>query len=169
LAPEYRVADARALPFPDASFDAVLACHMLYHVPDRARAYAEVKRVLRPGGRFVAATNVWTHLIELRELLTRFGVASAMSARLRDPDELDLEAAAEELAQAGFALARAERRTSALEIRAVEPLLDYVRSMIDGPAPTPEALAPLATHVARQIALLGSLHVGIAAGVIEAR
>jgi SAM-dependent methyltransferase len=137
-------------------------------VPDRARAYAEVSRVLRPGGRFVATTNAWTHLIELRELLGRFGVASAMSARLRHPDELDLESAAEEIAQAGFALTRVARRTSALEVRAVEPLLDYVRSMIDGPTPSGDALLPLARHVARQIELQGAFHVGIAAGMIEA-
>src|SRR5262245_12594170 len=42
-------ADAQALPCPDAAFDAVLANHMLYHVPDRPQALAEIRRVLRPG------------------------------------------------------------------------------------------------------------------------
>ena len=51
------VADAQALPFPDASFDVVLARHMLYHVPDIDRAVAEAARVLRPGGHFLAVTN----------------------------------------------------------------------------------------------------------------
>src|SRR4051794_3247217 len=37
------VADAQSLPCPDRAFDAVIANHMLYHVPDRARAYAEVR------------------------------------------------------------------------------------------------------------------------------
>jgi ubiquinone/menaquinone biosynthesis C-methylase UbiE len=40
------VADISALPFPDQSFDAVFAMHMLYHVPDTGRAMAEVARVL---------------------------------------------------------------------------------------------------------------------------
>lgn len=49
--------DAQALPFPDGSFDAVTARHMLYHVPDPVLAIHEAKRVLRPGGRFAAVVN----------------------------------------------------------------------------------------------------------------
>ena len=45
------VCDAQQLPFPDAAMDAVLAMHMLYHVPDRPRGLAEMRRVLRPGRR----------------------------------------------------------------------------------------------------------------------
>lgn len=52
------VADASHLPFADASFDAVLACHMLYHVPDARVALAEFKRVLRPGGILGVTTNL---------------------------------------------------------------------------------------------------------------
>ncbi|MBL9087775.1 MAG: methyltransferase domain-containing protein [Planctomycetia bacterium] len=59
------VADAARLPFAEATFDVVLAAHMLYHVEDRARAIAEARRVLRPGGRFVATTNGRAHLREL--------------------------------------------------------------------------------------------------------
>ncbi len=42
--------DARALPFPDDRFDAVLCTWVLCGVPDADRALAEVARVLRPGG-----------------------------------------------------------------------------------------------------------------------
>ena len=52
------VADASKLPFADASFDAVLACHMLYHVPDARIALGELKRVLRPGGILAVTTNL---------------------------------------------------------------------------------------------------------------
>jgi ubiquinone/menaquinone biosynthesis C-methylase UbiE len=41
------VLDARQIPFPDASFDVALANHMLYHVPDRPRALAEIARASR--------------------------------------------------------------------------------------------------------------------------
>jgi SAM-dependent methyltransferase len=43
--------DALRLPFPDASFDRVIAAEVLEHIPDDATAMAELARVLRPGGR----------------------------------------------------------------------------------------------------------------------
>jgi SAM-dependent methyltransferase len=51
--------DARDLPVPDASVDAVLLLGPLYHLPvraDRVRAWREAARVVRPGGPVVAAT-----------------------------------------------------------------------------------------------------------------
>ncbi len=47
--------DLRHLPVPDASVDRVIASEVLEHVPDDARAMAEIARVLKPGGR-VAVT-----------------------------------------------------------------------------------------------------------------
>lgn len=49
--------DIQDIPFPAGSFDAVIANHMLYHVPDLGRALSEVSRVLSPVGSFYAATN----------------------------------------------------------------------------------------------------------------
>ncbi len=46
------VADACKLPFHDASFDGVFGVSILHHVPDRALAFREVFRVLKPGGWF---------------------------------------------------------------------------------------------------------------------
>ena len=50
-------ADAVALPVADRSVDVALALWMLYHVADQATAVAELRRVVRPGGLAVAATN----------------------------------------------------------------------------------------------------------------
>ncbi len=63
-----RLGEVQALPFDDASFDVAVAAWMLYHVPDLDRAVAELARVLRAGGRLVAATNAADHLIEMFEL-----------------------------------------------------------------------------------------------------
>jgi ubiquinone/menaquinone biosynthesis C-methylase UbiE len=49
--------DIQDIPFPDESFDAVIANHMLYHVPDIPKALSEVNRILKSGGRFYASTN----------------------------------------------------------------------------------------------------------------
>ncbi len=53
---ETHVADMRALPFPDASFDALVAVQSIEHVPDADRALREFARVLRPGGTAVLVT-----------------------------------------------------------------------------------------------------------------
>ncbi len=63
-----RVGDVQELPFADKEFDAVVAAWMLYHVSDLHRGLAELARVLKPGGRFVAVTNAADHLCELWEL-----------------------------------------------------------------------------------------------------
>ncbi len=158
--------DAQKIPLHDEKVDVVLANHMLYHVPNRAAAIAEACRVLRPGGRLVVGTNDWTHLQELRELVARFGIESLLLPPGRDGDFFDLENAAEELA-VKFSQLRLYRRQDALEIKEVGPLLDYVRSTLPDGA-SPSALPALEQHVARQINLLGSFHVGIAIGVFEA-
>lgn len=53
---EFRLIDIRQIPFPDGSFDAVIANMMLYHVPELTRGLREVRRVLKDGGRFYCAT-----------------------------------------------------------------------------------------------------------------
>jgi SAM-dependent methyltransferase len=55
--PTFRVGDAEALPFPDASFDAVVIGFGVLHFADPDRALADAHRVLRPGGRL--AFTVW--------------------------------------------------------------------------------------------------------------
>jgi ubiquinone/menaquinone biosynthesis C-methylase UbiE len=61
----WRQADAQALPFEDASFDAVVCQFGVQFFPDRVHAYREIRRVLRPGGTFLFDT--WDR-IETNEL-----------------------------------------------------------------------------------------------------
>ncbi|KQW52104.1 MULTISPECIES: class I SAM-dependent methyltransferase [unclassified Roseateles] len=57
---QWRLADAQLLPFADASFDLVACQFGVMFFPDRPAAFAEIRRVLRPGGVFLF--NVWDHL-----------------------------------------------------------------------------------------------------------
>ena len=66
-----RVGDVQELPFADGEFDCATAMHILYHAADVDRALAELRRVLRPGGRLVATTNGKRHLEELWLLVGR--------------------------------------------------------------------------------------------------
>lgn len=73
------VGDVQRLPFPAAAFDGAIAAWMLYHVPDRDRAIAELVRVLRPGGRLVAITTGREHLAALWQLVGAEKDASSFS------------------------------------------------------------------------------------------
>jgi SAM-dependent methyltransferase len=87
-----QVQDVEHLLAPDAAYDVVLALWMLYHVPDLDRGLAEVRRVLRPGGRFVAVTNGDEHVADLRReaggeaVLTQFSRENGEAALRRHFD-----------------------------------------------------------------------------------
>jgi SAM-dependent methyltransferase len=51
--------DATALPFPDNSFERVIASEVVEHIPDDARAFQELARVLRPGGMLAVTVPAW--------------------------------------------------------------------------------------------------------------
>jgi SAM-dependent methyltransferase len=58
----WQPADAMRLPFPDGAFDAVVCQFGVMFFPDKAKAFAETRRVLAPGGFFIF--NVWDRIAE---------------------------------------------------------------------------------------------------------
>jgi arsenite methyltransferase len=75
---EFVQADACALPYEDASFDAVVSTQVYEYVADIERALAEVRRVLRPGGRVFILDTHWDSLVwhsRDRERMRRVQVA----------------------------------------------------------------------------------------------
>lgn len=103
----YLAADAGVLPFGDASFDAIAAQFGVMFFPDRPTAYAEARRILRPGGCYVF--NVWGRLEDNPASLA---VHEAAVAHAKDPPPdfiarvpfgyHDQARIAEELGSAGF-------------------------------------------------------------------
>ncbi|WP_370365287.1 class I SAM-dependent methyltransferase [Catenulispora sp. GP43] len=93
----YRRADFMALPFPDASFDAVLAMESLVHAPDLGRALREFHRVLRPGGRVGLVEYTLESAgsaAEIEEFFTNLGLSNLLTT----------QGWIEAFAEAGFAL-----------------------------------------------------------------
>ena len=77
-------ADAQALPFGDGSFDAVACGFGFMFAPDRARAFAEARRVLGPGG--LLLFNVWDRIEENPHAL-----ANAQAVESRFPGDADMK------------------------------------------------------------------------------
>lgn len=59
---EWKVVDAQDIPFEENTFDLVVCCFGLMFIPDKEKAYREIKRVLKPGGKFLFST--WDKLEE---------------------------------------------------------------------------------------------------------
>ncbi len=161
----FQEVDAQALPFGDEAFDAVIANHMLYHVPDRPLAIREIARVLGPGGRLFAATNGSGHVQFLRDLRKKFGREdwSRVSSR-----EFTLENGGEQLAPF-FVQIEIDRFESALLVDEVEPLVAYVQSMEEDARETAVATALRAFVEQEMAARNGTIRIENNTGMFTAR
>jgi ubiquinone/menaquinone biosynthesis C-methylase UbiE len=121
--------DAQTIPFADASFDAVLANHMLYHVPDRDRAISEARRVLGPDGVFFVATNGRRHMRELKELIDRFVPAGWEDAGVLLGTPFVLETAEEELSRHFRRIELLRPSSAELSVSDGEAIVDYALSI----------------------------------------
>ena len=103
----WRQADALKLPFEEGAFDAVVCQFGAMFFPDKVTGYAEARRVLKPGGRFIF--NVWDH-IDANDF-ARVVTEAAAEVFPDDPPRFlartphgyhDVDVVREELAAAGF-------------------------------------------------------------------
>ena len=121
-------ADAERLPFADESFDLVLGHAVLHHIPDLPRAFAELERVLAPGGTVLFAGEPSRYGDRLANIPKRFattvaplwrralGAARAAGADGGEPDEA-LEGVVDVHAFAPGELSRMARGAGLQEVR----------------------------------------------------
>ena len=167
--------DAQALPFARRSFDVVLANHVLYHVPDIDRALVEIRRVLRPTGCLLAATNSQFNMPELEQIIRRtFGLLGARNLDLEGmkPPQFYLEDGAVKVGRHFFAAARYDL-PGAFIFPTADPVIAYVdstRSLRESQLPRgidwEDFMSVLGDQLQRIIAHLGEFVVSKLSGVI---
>ncbi len=153
----FAVIDAQSIPYADMSFDAVIANYMLYHVPDREQAYAEVCRVLRPDGHFYAATVGQTHFQEITELARRFDPALAAWGG-RSAHSFTLETGGAEL-RAWFGEVEIVRHPNAMVVTEAEPIVAFIWSYADPGVLNATKREAFVRYVEHELAVHGPLHV----------
>lgn len=161
----FQVIDAQAIPLPDQSLDMVIANHMLYHVPNRQKALTEIRRVLKPTGRFYAATNGRDNLKEIRDLFK--GVTGTYLWGEQGQLGFNLEMGEQELRQY-FASVEIIRNEDQLVVTEAEPLMTYILSGSAGKDLAAEQKALLGEIVENQIATQGAVRIQKVSGLFVA-
>lgn len=98
---EYLTGGVDRIPYPDGAFDVAVSTQVLEYVPDIPAALAEIRRVLRPGGRLLVLDTDWDSIVWRSDDRDRLGrVLVAWEQHLADP-HLPMRLMGE-LAAAGF-------------------------------------------------------------------
>jgi len=161
---QFKEIDAQSIPFEDETFDAVIANHMLYHVPDRAKAFAEIKRVLKPGGHFFAATNGGNHMRELTDWFRRIQVNNVWEKAIAP---FMLENGAEQL-KPFFRSVTLSRYEDSLQVTELEPMLDYIRSMMRVDELSEQEFAKVQAEFEKELKEKGRIFITKDSGLFEA-
>ena len=155
--------DAQEIPAAGGSFDVVVANYMLYHVPDSQRAFSEIRRVLKPGGRLYAATNGVGHMKGLEQYYRHL---DPDYRRMSEP--FNLENAAEQLTPF-FEVVDVRHFEDGLVVTETEPLVDYILSTLDLSASQQERIPGIRRLIQEQIEAQGAVRIAKSTGQIECR
>ncbi len=156
----FQVADVEALPFADASFDAVLSTYGVMFAPDHATSASEMLRVLVAGGRIGMAN--WTPQGFIGRLFKLIGAHVPPPAGVQSPALWGTEAHLHELFGGQAAQIRCERKTFAMRYHSAAHWIQVFRDFY---GPTHKAFASLDADGQRVLereitALLDEFNVG---------
>ncbi|HTT60093.1 MAG TPA: methyltransferase domain-containing protein [Acidimicrobiales bacterium] len=122
------VGSVQTLPIAENVVDVVIANYMLYHATDIDQAVGELRRVLRPDGLLVAATNGPAHLTELAQIERDV----MPEATYRDHREIFGSISGRQYLERHFTEVRWQPFEDELHCRDVEDVFAYIRSMPPG-------------------------------------
>ena len=158
----FETVDAQSIPYEKDSFDAVIANHMLYHVPDLAEVLSEIRRVLRPTGHLYATTVGLNHMAELSKVPVELAIEMSVTGD-QMVAQFNLDNGASKLAH-WFDEVEVERRSGTLVVTEAEPLVEYVMSF--GQLPD-EEVVKLQTYFEREIQLKGAFQITTESGIFK--
>jgi ubiquinone/menaquinone biosynthesis C-methylase UbiE len=161
---QFREIDAQSIPFEDESFEAVIANHMLYHVPEPSKAIAEMERVLKPGGCLFATTVGQYHLHEMGVWLQCAGLDKSFEEFSRS---FTLENGCEQLKRF-FPDVTLTRYEDDLAVTEVEPVLDYIRSSIHVSEVSEKAISVIRQELETELKEKGIIFIQKDSGLFEA-
>ena len=161
---QFKEIDAQSIPFEDEAFDAVIANHMLYHVPDRPKAIAEIKRILKPGGRLIATTIGQNHLKEIANWIRYVSPASDFES-FGSP--FTLENGLEQLEQF-FSQVTVSRYSDNLDVTEVKPIIAFILSTSHAAEIIEEELAKLEIELEQELKEKSKIFIQKDSGLFEA-
>lgn len=162
---DFRLIDAQEIPFDDGQLDAVIANHMLYHIPNLDAAFSEIHRVLKPGGYLYAATNGEKHLETLNVFFDYLSLAKPLDQTF-SAHIFTLENGAAKLSP--WFQTETYCYDDALVITESEPLVAYLLSMVpsDHYDVNQDEVAKLSHEIKSQIQNKGSIHISKSTGLL---
>lgn len=160
----FKEIDAQSIPFADETFDVVIANHMLYHVPDRAKALAEIKRVLKTGGHFFATTVGDNHLQEITNWFRQIHKSEVWDSFA---NLFTLENGLAQL-QPFFPNVTVSRYEDNLHVTELEPLMAYFRSGVRAGELADEEIAKLEADLENELKEKGRIFITKDSGMFEA-
>lgn len=161
---QFKEIDAQSIPFEDDTFDAVIANHMLYHVPDRSGAIAEIKRVLKTGGHFIATTVGENHMKQMMDWYARVHVSKVWES-FANP--FTLENGLEQL-KPYFPQVVLCRYEDNLRVTEIQPLSDYIRSGVRIAELSEDELGKLILDLEKELKERGEIFIQKDSGLFEA-
>ena len=122
----FQTIDMNQIPFPDQSFDLVIANHVLFYSNDLNHTLKEIRRVLKPEGVLAASTYGAKHMKEITELVQEFNPEIRLAAE-NLYDQFGLENG-EAILKPYFGSVISRRYEDSIEISEADPLISYILS-----------------------------------------
>ena len=161
---KFKEIDAQAIQFENETFDAVIANHMLYHVPDRPKAIAEIKRVLRTGGHFYSTTVGDNHLKEITNWFRQIHKSEVWDSF---SNIFTLENGLDQLKPL-FPNVTVSRYEDNLHVTELEPLIAYFRSGVRAGELSKDEFAKLESDLEQELKDKGKIFIYKDSGLFEA-